>query len=201
MRRHLARVAVAASLTSGLTGCGGESQRTLAGTGATGATGGSDAVAGGTGATGGAGGTSGAGASGGTAGTITVGEPLCPKDSEGRVVLPLSQWCDVWCPTTPEEAQDQLALAACGGDGFGQVTVTTGCGTVTVTASDRFSAGGYYFDAASGALLGAFSGGDITSGTCNTNQYYYGTIPEPCATAKTEYFCATGGEKPPVEGP
>jgi hypothetical protein len=188
-----------------VTACGGESSRSFPRE--AGASAGASSGSGASGGTGGGGGNLGTGASGGTGGTIPPVEEKCPRDAEGRVVLALNTICDFGCPLSVEAALDYLSRWACTG-AVGEVSVTTGCGVVAVSASNRINAMSYYYDEASGRLSGVFSGGDTPSGPCNTNLYYYGEVPSGCPSASTCIHCTAGSSSedgfdlcPPPDGP
>jgi hypothetical protein len=104
-------------------------------------------------------------------------------------------------------ALDQLAQWACTGT-VGEVTVTTGCGSVEVTGSNRIIASTYYYDEASGRLSGIVSRGDSPSGECGAYAYVYGEAPSICPSASTCIHCTAGSSSedgfdlcPPPDGP
>jgi hypothetical protein len=124
------------------------------------------------------------GASGGVAAC-----PVCEPGPNGHVTVSLTEYCAyMGCPATLADARatiDAECANLVGAD------MTTSCGIVTVRSSTRDVGTSYFFDQASGTLVGVSAHNDEPHwGPCEALDYDVGTIPTACALESDCSLCA-----------
>jgi hypothetical protein len=122
---------------------------------------------------------------------------VCPLSStEPYAVVPFDEFCSkygaVGCPPISE------ATAVAGpctewNEYNSHTTLSTGCGYVVVDTYGGFTDYYFYYEAATGRLIGAVHGSDEGNQQCTFAGYEDGDVPiDPCADAVTCELCAPG---------
>lgn len=208
-RLHVVSVVAAVAFLGIATACSSNnasSPGSEAGAGSGGGAGTSGAGgASGSGGTSGAGGVTGAGGAANTCEWNGCTFDLQPYYFTHKGSTTLACFCSAFskngsdaCPKTEADARAKLAQNPyrCPDGGVGQDIVRTGCGYVTV-GHESLGSNHWYYDASTGALVGADISDDTEFGACHAAMYIGGVVPPDCPTATTCTLCPTSGSNPP----